>query len=455
MEAESRIRREVRRLAGLAWPVAVAQAATMLMGFVDLLMVGRLGGDAIAAVGLANPWVYGTMFFFVGLISGIDPLVSQAHGAKRGDQAGRALQRGLILALVLTPPLMLLWTQTEAFLSLWNADDAGLAGDAERYVLAQLFSVPFFLCNAALRQYLQGRELVRPAMWVVAIANLFNAFFNWVLIFGNLGFPALGLEGAGIATAMTRVLSFFLLLTFVRVGRLHEGGWVPWSRAILDWRGGFRPLLALGIPIAIQSSLEMWAFNFSNFIAWNLGTTPLAAHVVVMHMASFSFMFVLGVSQATTVRVGNLIGARVPDDAQRAAWVGIAMGVSVMALFGAVFIVGRGWIPSIYTDDLLVVAAATAIVPMAAAFQVFDGLQNAACGVLRGMGRPIPAVVANTIGYWVIALPLGYFLALHTNLGLRGLWIALTVGLVVVGLGLAGYISRRGPASVPALELGD
>ncbi len=449
MENRGIIRREAKRLLTLAWPVAVAQAATMLMGFVDLLMVGRLGGDAFAAIGLANPWIFGTMFFAIGMISGIDPLVTQAHGAGDGDRAARALQRGILLALALSIPLLWSWTRTGAFLAL-SGQDPALSEAAESYVLVQLPSIPFFLLSGALRQYLQGRELVRPAMWVVAIANVFNVLFNWVLIFGNLGFPALGLEGAGIATALTRVLSFFALLAFIRGFRLHADAWIPWSREILRWPG-FRQLLGLGIFIAIQSSLEMWAFGASNLIAGRLGPDALAGHVIVMHMASLSFMFVLGISQATTVRVGNLLGSGRPRDAQRAGNVGIVLGGSVMALFGAVFLIGRNVIPTIYLDDPAAVAVAISIVPMAAAFQIFDGLQNTACGVLRGMGRPLPAVVANTLAYWVIALPLGYWLALRSDAGLQGLWIALTVGLVVVGIGLVLWTQRRGPATVSAL----
>ena len=444
---------EVRRLLALAWPVAIAQAATMLMGFVDLVMVGRLGGTAIASIGLANPWVFGTMFFAIGLMSGIDPVVTQAHGAGDGTRAARALQRGVVIALAMSVPLVWLWTQTAEFLTAFGQDPE-LAASAERYVTAQLWSIPFFLVNAALRQYLQGRELVRPAMWVVAIANVFNILFNWVLIFGNLGFPALGLEGAGIATALTRVLSFFLLLGFILGFRLHVDAWVPWSREVLS-SAGFRQILALGIPIAFQTSLEMWAFNASNLIAGTLGANQLAGHVVVMHMASFSFMFVLGISQATTVRVGNLIGAARREDAQRSAWVGILLGGTVMAFFAGVFVIGRRVIPTAYTDDAAVIAMAISIVPMAAAFQIFDGIQNACCGVLRGMGRPLPAVVANAVGYWVIALPLGYWLARETAWGLRGLWFALTVGLVVVAIGLLLWIRRRGPASVGALAAVD
>jgi len=449
MSRDHRIRHELGRLATLAWPVAIAQAATMLAGFVDLLMVGRLGSGALAAIGLANPLIYGTLFFAVGLISGIDPVVTQAHGARDGARSARALQRGVVLALSLSIPLALAWTQTAEVLVFFGQDEA-LANAAEGYVRVQIPSIPFFLASAALRQYLQAREIVRPAMVVVVISNVFNFGFNWVLIFGHLGFPALGLEGAGIATAATRLLSLGLLLGFVRIGSLHRDAWVPWTRQVLRW-SGFRQLLGLGIPMAFQHGLEMWAFGASNFIAGTLGAEALAGHVIVMHMASFSFMFVMGVSQATTVRVGNLIGGRRSHDAQQSAWVGVAMGASIMAGFGALFLIGRTWIPAIYTDDVTVIAVAITIVPMAAAFQIFDGVQNACCGVLRGMGRPLPAVVANGIGYWLIALPLGYWLTHEAGYGLRGLWFALTIGLVIVASGLLLWISRRGPATVAAL----
>ncbi len=453
MAPDSPVRREIRRIATLAWPVAIAQAATMLAGFVDLLMVGRLGGDAISAIGLANPLIFGTMFFAVGLISGIDPIVTQAHGANDGARAARALQRGIVMSVVLSIPLALAWTQTAEVLALFGQNPEH-AKAAEEYVRVQIPSIPFFLLSAALRQYLQAREIVRPAMWVVAISNVFNFGFNWVLIFGNWGFPALGLEGAGIATAATRVISLGLLFTFVHVARLHRGAWIPWSRQVFR-RAGFWQLLALGIPMAFQHGLEMWAFGGSNFIAGALGGNALAGHVIVMHMASFSFMFVMGISQATTVRVGNLIGAGRSNDAQRAAWVGVIMGGVVMAVFGAIFLLGRRAIPSVYTDDLGVVAVAVAIVPLAAAFQIFDGVQNACCGVLRGMGRPLPAVVANGVGYWLIALPLGYWLALVAGYGLQGLWFALTVGLVLVAAGLAAWIAWRGPATVEAIRPAD
>jgi MATE family multidrug resistance protein len=249
----------MRSLSALALPVVAAQVATMLMGFVDTIMVGRVSVEALAAASLGNVWTFGTLQLGMGVIFGMDPIVSQAHGAGDGRTCALALQRGVVLALLLTIPIGLLWLGTESFLLLVG-QEAALAREAHLYTLARLPGLPFVLVYFALRQYLQGRELVRPAMWVIAVANGFNALFNWILIFGNLGFPALGLVGAGYATALTRVITLVGLVLWVRGFRLHVEAWVPWSRAALEPRA-LLGLLAVGTPIAVQIATELWAFN--------------------------------------------------------------------------------------------------------------------------------------------------------------------------------------------------
>ena len=441
------VREELARLATLSIPVVLAQLAVMAMGFVDLLMVGRVSVEALAAVGIANPWVFGTMFFANGLILGLDPIVSQAHGSGDGARAGLALQRGVWLAVVLCLPVAWLWSVTEPVL-IGLGQDPALAREAGVYVRSQIPSIPFFLAMTAMRSYLNGRELVRPGMWVMLIANVFNAAFNWVLIFGNLGFPALGLEGAGIATGLTRILSAGMLVAWIRGFRLHVGAWQPWSREAFSLPGSMA-VLSIGFPIAIQISLEMWAFSGSTFIAGRLGVEAIAAHNITMHLASITFMMPLGISQGAAVRVGNLIGAGRSADAQRSAMLAIGCGAAVMGVAAVGFVLGRNVLPRMYTPDAGVVALAATILPIAAAFQVFDGTQAVACGVLRGMGRTRPAAVFNLIGYWVLALPLGAWLALDTSAGLRGLWAGLALGLAVVACGLLVWIARRGPSTVP------
>jgi MATE family multidrug resistance protein len=440
----SPLRVEIRKMISLGAPVAAAQLGAMMLGFVDTVMVGRVSVEALGAAALANVWVFGTMEFAAGVLMGLAPIIAQAHGAGDGERAGRALQTGVVLAVLLSAPVALLWLGTESFLRLAGQDPA-LARLAHDYTQVQIPSIPFYLAYVALRQYLQGREHMRPAMWVILGANAVNAFFNWVLIFGHFGFPALGLVGAGIATSVTRIACCFGLVAWTRVFALHEHAWVPWTRDSLAWRR-VASVVGLGLPVAFQIALEMWAFSGAALLAGKLGAVALAAHTVVLNMAALAFMVPLGIAQGAATRVGNLIGARDPDGAQRAAWVSICMGAGVMTFSATLFIVFRGLLPRMYTPDAEVIAACAAILPIAGAFQVFDGTQAVGCGILRGMGRTRPAMYFNLLSYWVLGLPIGAWLALRGGWGLPGIWWGLALGLGVVATSLVVWVHLRGPA---------
>jgi len=440
----SPLRAEIRKMAVLGLPVAATQLGVMLIGFVDTVMVGRVSVEAIGAIALANVWIFGTLMFASGVLMGLDPIVAQAHGAGDGARAGRALQTGLVLAGLLSLPVAMLWLGTERFLLL-TGQEPELARMAHAYTLVQIPGIPFFLVYSALRQYLQGREHMRAALWVIVAANLFNALFAWALIFGHLGFPALGVVGAGFAATLTRVVSCLGLVAWTRAFALHEDAWVPWSRDSLRWQRVAR-VAALGFPVAIQVSLEIWAFSGAALIAGRLGAVSLAAHTIALNMAALSFMLPLGIAQGAATRVGNLIGAREPDAAQRAAWVSIGMGAGVMTLSASLFVAFRTGLPRLYTPDADVILACAAILPIAAAFQIFDGTQAVGCGILRGMGRTRPAMVFNLVSYWILALPIGGWLALRRGWGLAGVWWGLALGLGLVATSLVVWIRVRGPA---------
>jgi MATE family multidrug resistance protein len=438
------VRAEIRRLAALAVPIAATQVSNMLLGVVDTLMLGRFSVEALSAAALANVWIWGTLHVAMGIVFGIDPLVAQAHGARDGARAAFALQRGLVLSVYLSVPLALAWLGTEEFLRATGQDPA-LAAAAERYTRLQIPSVPFFLAFLALRQYLQGREIVRPALFVIVAANVVNAAANYALIFGHFGLPRLGLDGAALATALSRAFCLAALAALVWRFALHRGAWAPWTRRAFGLRG-LGEVLALGVPVGVQIALEAWAFSGAALIAGVIGTEALAAHTIVLNMAALSFMMPLGIGLAAVTRVGNLIGARRPEDAQRAAWVALALGAGVMAASAALFLAFRHELPRLYTGDLAVVALAASIFPIAAAFQVFDGVQVVACGVLRGMGRTRPAAVFNGISYWLLGIPLGWWLGLRAGWGLAGVWWGLCIGLAVVATLLVAWIRHRGPA---------
>jgi MATE family multidrug resistance protein len=419
----------------------------MLIGVVDAILVGHVGVDEMAAAALANVWIWATFMFAQGVLMGLDPIVAQAHGAGDGERAGRALHSGVAMALLLSAALALLWLATERVLLL-SGQDPQLARQAHLYTIVQIPSIPFFLVYTAVRHYLQAREYVRPALFVILGANLLNLLFGWSLIFGHLGFPALGLVGAGIAACLTRVASGVGLVVLVVGLGLHRGAWVPVGRDSLS-AARMRELAGFGIPVAIQVSLEAWAFSGAALLVGHLGATALAAHTIALNLASLSFMMPLGISQGAATRVGNLLGAREPAAAQRAAWVSLALGAGVMGVAAVAFVGFRGWLPRLFTPELAVVSACAAILPIAAAFQIFDGTQVVGCGILRGMGRVRPAAAFNLVGYWLIGLPLGGWLALRGGYGLAGLWWGLALGLALVATALVIFVALRGPGRFP------
>lgn len=440
-----RIRPELRRLAELAAPLVVTQLASMLLGVVDTLMVGRLSVQALGAAALGHVWTFGTLVFAMGVIYGMDPLVTQAHGSADPVRQGRALQRGLILAVLVSVPIGILWALTGPAMRVLGQDPA-LAALAHRYAVAQIPGLPFFLVYTALRQYLAGRGIIRPAMVVALVANLVNVAANWALIFGHLGLPALGIVGAGLATSCTRVFMALHLVWWTLRGDLARDGWVPWARASFS-PAGMREIVGHGWPIGVQFALEVWAFQTATLLAGRIGEAALAAHTVVLNVASVAFMIPMGISMGAVTRVGNLIGAGQPRRAQLAAWVALASGALVTTGFATIFVLLRWQIPLVYNPDPAVQALAAAVFPIAAAFQVFDGTQVVGAGILRGMGRTRPAALFNLVGFYFFALPLGWLLTFRLGLGLTGLWYGLAGGLAAVAIMLTGFIRVRGPAS--------
>jgi MATE family multidrug resistance protein len=445
------LRRELLQVARLSAPVALAQLGLMMIGVVDTLMLSHLGVTELAAGALGNAWQWTFLSFGLGVVMGIDPLISQAHG--RGDGAGSALalQRGLVLALLVSVPISALIASSRTGLT-WLGQDPAVVELAARYNLLKLPTVPCFLLYSALRQYLQGRGLMGPATFVMWFGNLVHVLLNWMLIFGHLGMPALGVDGAAIASSISTALLLGLLIFWVLLLRLHEGAWRPWDRASFSPRG-LLATVRLGVPIGLQIALESSAFSISTTMAGWLGRESLASHQIVLNMASLSFMVPLGISQGAATRVGNLIGAGDLPGMRRAIKVSIALGAGVMVFSAVAFSVLRFEQPALYTQDLGVLALAAQILPLAAAFQLSDGTQVVAGGVLRGMGRPDAAAIVNLFGYYGLALPCAYALAFSLGHGLTGIWVSLAAGLTLVAGALLFWVQRTARRPLAALRV--
>ncbi|MBK7949956.1 MAG: MATE family efflux transporter [Deltaproteobacteria bacterium] len=431
---------ELRTLFAMSAPIALAQVGHMAMGVVDTLMIARVGVPELAAVAVASTWVWSSGSIAQGIVQGMDPLVSQAHGAGDGNAVALAFQRGLVIAVLVSLPLMALWLATEpALLAL--GQDPEVARLAGRYMLARLPSAVGFLLFTAQRQYLAGRAITRPAMWIMLLGNGFNALFNWILIFGHFGAPPLGVVGAGLATSFTNLLLPIALFVWIRRARLYEGAWRAWDRRSFALRG-LAQSVRLGLPIGIQMALEANAFTIAMLLVGSLGVAELAAHQVVINMASLTFMFPLGIAIGASARAGNLIGARDAAGLRLACGTALVMGGGIMTIAAVGFVAFREALPRLYVEDLEVVSLAASLLPIAGAFQIFDGIQVVGGGLMRGMGRPQVGAVANLLAFYLIGLPLAWGLAFRAGLGIRGIWWGLAAGLLSVAAILCVWVAR-------------
>lgn len=425
----------------LAVPVVLAELGWMTMGLVDTLMVGRLSPEAIGAVGVGSSIFMGIVVFAMGLLLGLDTLVSHAWGARRIEECHRWLVHGTMLAIALSLPLMLVLFAIDSALEGWGIDPAVLAL-TRPYLRIVTWSVLPLLLYAAFRRYLQGMAIVRPVMIALVTANLANVALNWLLIFGHLGAPALGVDGAAWATVGSRVvMAGFLLAVIVYRERGERPGLFQTPLGIeLSW---IRRLLALGGPAAGQITLEVGVFAAATALAGRLAPASLAAHQIAINIAAFTFMVPLGVSSAGAVRVGHAVGRRDGDAAARAGWTALLFGVGFMAIAAAAFVLVPHLLIGAFTSDAGVLHVGVSLLMVAAIFQLFDGLQVAATGVLRGLGDTRSPMIWNLIGHWFVGLPLGYTLCFILGFGVIGLWWGLSTGLIICGVSLLYVWWRR------------
>lgn len=423
---------DVRRVVSLAVPVALAELGWMSMTVVDTIMVGPLGPAAIGAIGVGNSAFYTFAIFGMGLLLGLDTLVSQAFGAGNREDCHHSLSQGIYLALFITAPLMVLFAcMPPAFYALGiNAEVSRLAG---MFVATLSFGTLPLLLYGAFRRYLQGMGHVRPVMFTLISANLINWFFNWLLILGHWGFPPLGVVGSALSTCLARLYMAALLAWFIW---WFERGRQPGFRNLFrkpDWTR-LRRLIDLGLPAATQILLEIAAFGAAAVLAGRLTPVALASHQIALNCAAVTFMVPLGISSAAAVAVGQAIGRGDLRDARRCGYIAISLACGFMFCSALAFIFVPGPILRMYTTDRGILQIGTSLLTLAALFQLFDGTQTVATGALRGMGNTRVPMLVNLGGYWLFGIPIGYVLCFHYGFGVYGLWWGLTVALIAIAL---------------------
>jgi multidrug resistance protein, MATE family len=427
-------RQELGAMVKLAVPVVLSELGWMLMGVVDTMMVGRLGPAAIGAVALGNAVCYTPSMFGIGLLLGLDTLVAQAYGRKDHDECHRWLAQGVYLASISAVPIMVGIALVSSFFGRFGIV-AEVAGPASGYMRVLLWGTLPLLLYAASRRYLQGVGQVRVITVTYVAANLVNWFLNWVLIYGKLGMPTLGVNGSALSTVFARVTMALALIGFAWRYERKRGH--PLFR---HWAGPqiarLKRLMKLGAPAAAQILLEVGAWNLATFSAGYLTPVALATHQIVLNYASITYMVPLGISAAAAVSVGHAVGAGDAARARRAGWLALGLGTSFMLLAAMALLIWPRPLIELYTNDARVLAVGPGLLAIVAAFEVFDGIQTVSTGALRGLGETRAPMFANLVGYWVLGLPLGFFLCFVLRWGIYGLWIGLTLALVVIALAL-------------------
>jgi MATE family multidrug resistance protein len=441
-------RAEGRATIVLAWPLILTNLAQTAMTATDVLLMGRLGPETLAAGALGSNLYFATMIFGLGLTTATAPMIARELGRKSHSvrDVRRTVRQGLWAAVVIAVPIWLVLWHTEAIL-LAMGQRPDLALHAGHYMRTLQWSILPFFFYLVLRSFISALERPQWAMAIGLAGVAVNAFAAWCLIFGNLGLPRLELVGAGIATTLADTFMVAALAIVLHVDRrfrrYHLFGrfWrADWPRFIELWR--------LGMPIGATLVFEVAVFNASTFLMGLIGEDSIAAHSIALQIASLSFMVPLGLSQAATVRVGRAFGAGDAEGIGRAGWTALAMGTASMATAALGMIRAPRTRSRVFLDrdvptNAPVVDLAVSFLALAALFQLVDGGQAVTAGMLRGLhDTRVPMIYAG-LGYWGIGLVVGVVLAFVVKLQGVGIWIGLAAGLTTVAILLLTRWLRR------------
>lgn len=426
------IRYHLRETIALAVPVSIGQLGHVMLGTVDSLMVGRLGAVPLAAASLGHSVFVLMLVFAVGICNAITPLTAIAAGKNDHDEAGSVFRHGLLVNGAIGAVLVLVAWLLSGWLGLLKQPPE-VAVMAVPYL--RIMGICFLPMTVffSFRNFIEGLSFTKPAMVIILLANGVNVFGNWVLIYGNLGFPALGLTGAGISSLIVEVSAAAALAAHVGRSRSFHR-----FHPLLHFRGISRPMitriLRIGMPSGVQYVFETGSFSSSAFMMGWIGATALVAHQIALNLASISFMITLGISNAATIRVGNAYGCGDGEEVRRAGFSAVFMAWSIVGFAALMFLTFRHVLPALYIDGYAVRRIAAQLLILAALFQLSDGTQVVGHGMLRGLTDVTVPMFIAIVAYWLIGVPMSYLLAFKAGLGPVGVWMGFVAGLTTAAL---------------------
>lgn len=426
-------RRELRQLFVLALPLAAAQAGTQLMNVVDVAILGRVGARELGGAGLASAVFFAVAIAGIGMTYGIDPMISQALGAGDAVRARRLLWQGVWLALIVSAALTVPLLFAPKLLPLLRVKP-DLIEPATAFLIVRTTGLAPMLLFYVVRGYLQALHITRPMVISMLVCNVVNFFGDLLFVFGGEGLPAwtgpmraipaFGAAGAAMVTVIATWIQLAIVAAAVRRVRVEASR--RWNAA--DMMQAMR----VGLPIAIQLGAEIGVFAFVGMLAGRLGTFDLAAHQLVLGLASFTYTAALGVAAAGSVRVGLAVGARDRHGTRAAGFAAFTGGMLVMSCGALAFALFPRALARLLTNQPGVIATAIPLFLVAAVFQLSDGIQAVGSGVLRGAGDTRFSFFANIVSHWLIGLPIALYLGFRREMGIVGLWWGLCVGLTLV-----------------------
>ncbi|GAB2537894.1 MATE family efflux transporter [Rufibacter soli] len=428
----------------LAYPVVLSQLGHILVSVADSVMAGRLGTLQLAAASLGNSIFTIILVFGLGISFSITPLVARADGRKNHTRIALILLNGLFMNTVIGVLLFLLFYGIAPFIQHLNQPEE-VVTLALPYVKILFLSMVPLMVFQAFKQFAEGLSLTKQSMFISIFANVLNVGLNYLLIYGKLGFPALGLNGAAWATLISRVVMALMMAAFIFYSQRFARYRHFLRRQSLSLTHMLK-LFKLGFPISLQMIFEMGAFGFSAIMIGWLGARDLAAHQIALNVASVTYMMASGISAAATIRVGRLRGVGDLQGVHLAGYSSLIMGALFMAASATLIILAKDLIPLFYVQDVAVHKLAAQLLIIAAIFQLSDGVQVVGLGALRGLEDVRVPSMISLFSYWFIALPTGYALGFWAGLGALGIWLGLFTGLTIAALLLFFRFKRFSPA---------
>ena len=413
----------------LSFPIMISQLGHITVGVFDSLMIGKVSVSQLAAVSLATSIFSFILLFCIGLSYGITPLISSSDRGKK--YVSSILYNGMLVNVISSILLVSFVILTKHLLSYLGQDEEVLFHTYSYLDIICISLIPLILFQT-FKQFIEGLGFTKPSMYISVISNVINVVLNAVLIFGLFGFPRLEIIGAAYATLISRVIMFLLILIYCLNNR-------RFSKFILKTKflvnlNHIKDIFRIGFASGLQYIFEVGAFSVATVMTGSIGAIHLAAHQIALNLASISYMIASGIGSASMISLSYYDGKRNFEDMRRSGFASFLLVFILMIVSALVFIIFRNYLPVLYVDDSSVINIASTLLIIAGLFQISDGIQAVGLGILRGIRDIKKPTIVTFISYWIISIPLSYFLGIEYGYGVYGIWIGLSVGLTLAAI---------------------